>query len=125
MLDSEDRARNPIGTGPFKFVSWTPDASLKVERNDDYWQTDEEGNQLPYLDAIEFQGPSLTPRQASALQPARVATWPRMWARWPSPASRTRTRLPGLHRPPEQTDKVFHHVQHVAAAVRQRSTGRH
>src|SRR5690606_27113331 len=26
-----------IGTGPFKFVSWTPDADVVVERNDSYW----------------------------------------------------------------------------------------
>src|SRR3546814_1017652 len=26
-----------IGTGPFKFVSWSPDDNVVVERNDDYW----------------------------------------------------------------------------------------
>lgn len=26
-----------IGTGPFKFVSWTPDSEIRVARNDDYW----------------------------------------------------------------------------------------
>ncbi|MEQ1406655.1 ABC transporter substrate-binding protein [Neorhizobium sp. Rsf11] len=26
-----------IGTGPFKFVSWTPDDNIVVARNDDYW----------------------------------------------------------------------------------------
>lgn len=29
--------RNPVGTGPFHFVSWTPD-TLKVAANADYWQ---------------------------------------------------------------------------------------
>jgi peptide/nickel transport system substrate-binding protein len=28
---------HPIGTGPFKFVSWTRGESLVLERNDDYW----------------------------------------------------------------------------------------
>ena len=26
-----------IGTGPFKFVSWTPDSVIVLARNDDYW----------------------------------------------------------------------------------------
>src|SRR3546814_618222 len=26
-----------IGTGPFKFVAWSPDDNVVVERNDDYW----------------------------------------------------------------------------------------
>ncbi|WP_417720681.1 ABC transporter substrate-binding protein [Salipiger sp.] len=26
-----------IGTGPFRFVSWTPDSEVKVARNDTYW----------------------------------------------------------------------------------------
>ena len=29
--------RNPVGTGPFKFVSGAP-TTLKVEKNDDYWR---------------------------------------------------------------------------------------
>lgn len=40
---------HPIGTGPFKFVSWERDVNMVFERNDDYWQ---EGK--PYLDGIEF-----------------------------------------------------------------------
>lgn len=33
----EDYNRNPVGTGPFKFVSWTAGDSIVVERFDDYW----------------------------------------------------------------------------------------
>jgi peptide/nickel transport system substrate-binding protein len=40
----------PVGTGPFRFVSWQRDGELVVERNPDYWQ---EG--LPYLDEITFR----------------------------------------------------------------------
>jgi ABC-type transport system substrate-binding protein len=40
---------NPIGTGPFKFVSWERDVKQVYERFDDYWQ---EGK--PYLDRIEW-----------------------------------------------------------------------
>lgn len=27
----------PVGSGPFKFVSWTPNDSIVLARNDDYW----------------------------------------------------------------------------------------
>jgi peptide/nickel transport system substrate-binding protein len=29
--------KHPVGTGPFKFVSWDPDVSFKYERWDGYW----------------------------------------------------------------------------------------
>jgi peptide/nickel transport system substrate-binding protein len=43
---------HPIGTGPFKFVSWTRNNETRLVRFENYWETDAEGNQLPYLDAI-------------------------------------------------------------------------
>ena len=33
----EDYGQNPVGTGPFKFVSWTTGDSIVLERNDDFW----------------------------------------------------------------------------------------
>lgn len=30
-------AEKPIGTGPFKFVSWNPGSEIVLERNEDYW----------------------------------------------------------------------------------------
>jgi ABC-type transport system substrate-binding protein len=54
-LTREDGPSKPVGTGPFRFVSWTPGSSLRVERNPDYWKTDDAGTRLPYLDAIEFR----------------------------------------------------------------------
>ncbi len=47
-------AEHPIGTGPFKFVSWERNVSMKLARNEHYWRKDAEGKQLPYLDEIEF-----------------------------------------------------------------------
>ncbi|MCM3489949.1 ABC transporter substrate-binding protein [Alkalihalophilus marmarensis] len=41
---------NPVGTGPFKFVSWSRDDSIILEKNEDYWK---EG--LPKLDRVIFQ----------------------------------------------------------------------
>jgi peptide/nickel transport system substrate-binding protein len=55
QLDSEACGREMIGTGPFKLVDWRVNSSLQLEKNPDYWRTDEEGNQLPYLDELEFQ----------------------------------------------------------------------
>jgi peptide/nickel transport system substrate-binding protein len=41
--------KNPVGTGPFKLVSMTPDVGWRYERNSDYWGS------KPYLDAIEWK----------------------------------------------------------------------
>lgn len=35
--DVEGYARNPNGTGPFKFVSWMSGENIVLERNDDWW----------------------------------------------------------------------------------------
>jgi peptide/nickel transport system substrate-binding protein len=37
QLGSEGFARKPVGTGPWRFVSWTPGVQLKVEPFPDYW----------------------------------------------------------------------------------------
>jgi peptide/nickel transport system substrate-binding protein len=41
--------QHPIGTGPFKFVEFKPNESIKLVRNPDYWKPG-----LPYLDGIEY-----------------------------------------------------------------------
>jgi peptide/nickel transport system substrate-binding protein len=43
-----------VGTGPFRFVEYIPQTRMVLEKNPDYWGTDEEGNRLPYLDGITF-----------------------------------------------------------------------
>lgn len=40
---------HPIGTGPFKFVEYKPNQSIKVACNPDYWKPGR-----PYLDGIEY-----------------------------------------------------------------------
>ncbi|MDJ0791813.1 MAG: ABC transporter substrate-binding protein [Acidimicrobiia bacterium] len=42
---------NPVGTGPFRFVSSSPDQGIVLERNPDYWRASEG---LPYLDGVTF-----------------------------------------------------------------------
>jgi len=32
-----DLFKNPVGTGPYKFVEWVPDQTITIERFDDYW----------------------------------------------------------------------------------------
>ncbi|MBI9104966.1 MAG: ABC transporter substrate-binding protein [Spirochaetales bacterium] len=34
----EDFPNNPVGTGPFKFVSWKKEDAIVFERNEDYWR---------------------------------------------------------------------------------------
>jgi peptide/nickel transport system substrate-binding protein len=43
-------ALNPVGTGPFKFQNWMPQAQLTLVKNENYW---DEGK--PYLDQIDFK----------------------------------------------------------------------
>ncbi|MBM4174467.1 MAG: ABC transporter substrate-binding protein, partial [Ignavibacteria bacterium] len=50
----KDFFQHPVGTGPFKFVSWSPERECVLTRNTHYWGKDKDGNQLPYLDGITF-----------------------------------------------------------------------
>jgi peptide/nickel transport system substrate-binding protein len=53
--DTQSCDRNLIGTGPFILTEWVPNQHFRAEKNPDYWATDADGNQLPYLDEIEFR----------------------------------------------------------------------
>ena len=48
-VPARDMRSHPIGTGPFKFVEFKPNESIKVIRNPDYWKKGR-----PYLDGIEY-----------------------------------------------------------------------
>ena len=48
----EDFRSNPIGTGPFKFKRWEENIKLVLRKNNDYFQKDVNGSQLPYLEAV-------------------------------------------------------------------------
>ncbi len=51
MLNQKDGgATHPVGTGPFTFSTWTPNSSLVVKKNPNYWRKG-----FPYLDGITFQ----------------------------------------------------------------------
>lgn len=52
--------KHPIGTGPFKFVEYTPNERIRLVKNPDYWKPGR-----PYLDAIEL--PIMGNRSAAML----------------------------------------------------------
>src|SRR5712675_1385162 len=49
-VSPRDMRSHPIGTGPFKFVEFKPNESIKVTRNLEYWKPGR-----PYLDGIEWR----------------------------------------------------------------------
>jgi peptide/nickel transport system substrate-binding protein len=51
--------QHPIGTGPFKFVEFKPNQSIKVAKNPDYWKKGR-----PYLDGIEY---TIIPNRSTAI----------------------------------------------------------
>lgn len=53
-------ARNPVGAGPWKFVSWADNQKVVVTRNTQYWRSG-----MPQLDAIAF---SIIPESATGLR---------------------------------------------------------
>ncbi|MFT3778438.1 MAG: ABC transporter substrate-binding protein [Ottowia sp.] len=55
-----DSDRKPVGTGPWKFVSWADNQKLVVARHEKYWRAG-----LPHMDGIEF---SIITDQATALR---------------------------------------------------------
>jgi len=50
----DQAARQPVGTGPFKFKQWITDDRLILEKNPDYFVNGVDGKPLPYLN--EFVG---------------------------------------------------------------------
>lgn len=48
-------ALNPVGTGPFRFVSFASGDKLVVQRNENYWRMGADGKPLPYLDGITYR----------------------------------------------------------------------
>lgn len=51
IVEKRDFNREPIGTGPFQFQLWEDGVKLVLRKNANYFEN-EEGEQLPYLDAV-------------------------------------------------------------------------
>lgn len=47
-----DFGLHPIGTGPFYLKKWKKDVKLVMAKNNNYFEKDEKGVSLPYLDAV-------------------------------------------------------------------------
>jgi len=72
LVDKATCSGNPIGTGPFKAVSFTTDEMI-VAKNADYWRKDPvTGNQLPYIDKITFTNIKESSSRQSAVQTGTV-----------------------------------------------------
>jgi ABC-type transport system substrate-binding protein len=48
-----DFRRHPVGSGPFQIVAWEEGQGLIMKKNPRYFEKDENGRQLPYLDGIK------------------------------------------------------------------------
>ncbi|WP_431230873.1 ABC transporter substrate-binding protein [Paenarthrobacter nicotinovorans] len=67
MVPTGFDAKQPDGTGPFKFQSFTPGQQSTFVRNENYWQSG-----LPYLDSIVTQNITDESSQISALQSGQL-----------------------------------------------------
>ena len=47
-----DFRSHPIGTGPFRFKRWEENIKLVFRKNINYFEKDDNGNRLPYLEAV-------------------------------------------------------------------------
>jgi len=50
----QDFRNHPVGTGPFQFKLWKEGEKLILTKNPNYFEKDEKGNPLPYLDAVSI-----------------------------------------------------------------------
>ena len=66
-IAAADPARNPVGTGPFKFVEWVADDHLTLERWDQYYESGK-----PFVDQVIFRGLPVDESRMAALQSGEV-----------------------------------------------------
>lgn len=67
-MGNEQYSLTPVGTGPFEITQHDPGSRLVLDRFDDYFKTDEEGNQLPYIDGVDIR---LIPEPATIVNAIR------------------------------------------------------
>jgi peptide/nickel transport system substrate-binding protein len=70
QLNSPNCNTKLIGTGPFECTGscWKFGDKTTLKRNPNYWGKDEDGNQLPYLDAITLVPQEDGPKRLSSLE---------------------------------------------------------
>lgn len=64
----DDQAANPVGTGPFKFVEYTPSQRIVLEKNENYY----EESRMAQVDRVEFYIMTDSAAVISALQSGQL-----------------------------------------------------
>ena len=64
-----------IGTGPFRQTTFDSQEGWEWERNADYWGSDKDGNQYPFLDAMTQKVVSEKTTQLSLFQTNQIDVW--------------------------------------------------
>ncbi|MBM6594281.1 ABC transporter substrate-binding protein [Microvirga pudoricolor] len=72
---AENNKANPVGTGPFKFKSWTRGDRVELVRNPDYWQKDK-----TKLETVTFRFINDAQAQVAALRAGDVDAFPNLGA---------------------------------------------
>lgn len=71
QMKNSDFTREPIGTGPFEFVSWEPGQSIVLEANTDFFRG------RPYLNRVTYRIIPEATTLATELQNGTIDLWPR------------------------------------------------
>ncbi len=72
QLDSDTCGDDMVGTGPFALEEWVVGEQMTLTKNADYWQTDANGVQLPYLDELIYRPIPDGTQRVSALETGEV-----------------------------------------------------
>lgn len=64
----DDYKNNPVGTGPFMLTEYVPGDRVVLEAYPDYWKTDENDIQLPYLDKLTVKPIADSGQRVAALE---------------------------------------------------------
>jgi peptide/nickel transport system substrate-binding protein len=72
QLDSDTCGDDMVGTGPFALEEWVVGEQMTLTKNADYWQTDANGIQLPYLDELIYRPIPDGTQRVSALETDEV-----------------------------------------------------
>jgi peptide/nickel transport system substrate-binding protein len=70
----EEIGETDFGTGPFVVDEYNEGSSLTLTKNDDYYLSDEDGNNLPYVDQVTWKLISDPTAQLNALLDERIDT---------------------------------------------------
>jgi len=69
---TKDPQAEQIGTGAFIVDAYLPEDRMTFKRNPNYWRKDAEGNQLPYVDGMEYLFLAEPSAQVEALRGGQV-----------------------------------------------------